>query len=215
MSIKIIRPGVLATLQDAGRFGYRGIGIGSGGAMDIFAMKVAQYLCGNEDSEAVIEMNFPAPEILFEQDAIISITGADFTAVVNETIIPAWRTCFVKKDSVLKFKQPAWGAKAYLAVHGGWQAEKWLGSYSTHGKLTIGGFKGRALQKDDVIFFKENNFSDSFMKGYEKTLYDKLWKENRRRYLIQRLIDGRPWLINGVVNLANKSKWVRDLFKKI
>lgn len=156
MSIKIIRPGILTILQDAGRFGYRGIGIGSGGAMDMFAMKVAHYLCGNQDSEAVIEMNFPGPEILFEQDAIISITGADFSAIINETIIPAWRTCLVKKDSVLKFKQPVSGAKAYLAVHGGWMAEKWLGSYATHEKLTIGGFKGRALQKDDRINFTEN-----------------------------------------------------------
>ena len=156
MSIKIIRPGVLSTMQDGGRYGYRGIGIGSGGAMDIFAMKVAQYLCGNEDSEAVIEMNFPAPEILFEKDAIISITGADFSAFINETIIPAWSTLMVKKDSILKFKQPVSGAKVYLAVHGGWQAEKWLGSYSTHGKLAAGGFKGRALQKDDRIDFTEN-----------------------------------------------------------
>ena len=158
MSIKITRPGVLATLQDAGRFGYRGIGIGSGGAMDFFAMKVANYLCGNEDAATVMEINFPAPEILFEQDAMISITGADFSAIINEMNIPAWSTCLVKKDSVLKFKQPVSGAKAYLAVHRGWQADKWLGSFSTHEKLIIGGFKGRALQKDDRIHFPENKF---------------------------------------------------------
>ena len=63
MSIKIIKPGVLATLQDTGRTGYRHMGVGNSGAMDMFAMKVSNYLCGNEDNEAVIEMNFPGPEI--------------------------------------------------------------------------------------------------------------------------------------------------------
>ena len=67
MSIKIIKPGVQTTLQDGGRFGYRSIGVGSGGAMDLFAMKAANYLCGNDDKKAVLEINCPAPEILFQQ----------------------------------------------------------------------------------------------------------------------------------------------------
>ena len=151
MSIKIIKPGVSATLQDTGRSGHRGIGIGSGGAMDMFAMKVANFLCGNDESEAVIEINFPAPEILFEQDAIISITGADFSGYINATAVSPWRTLYVKKNTVLKFRQPISGARSYLAVQGGWQVEKWLGSYSTHLKLGTGGLFGRALQKEDRI----------------------------------------------------------------
>ena len=153
MSIKIIKAGVAATIQDGGRSGNRGIGIGSGGAMDLFAMKISNYLCGNEDDKAVIEINFPAPEILFKEDALISITGADLSASINGSAIPAWRTLFVKKASVLKFKQPITGTRAYIAVAGGWQGEKWLGSYSTHLKLKVGGFDGRPLQKEDRIFF--------------------------------------------------------------
>jgi antagonist of KipI len=159
MSIKIIKPGILASLQDTGRWGHRAIGIGSGGAMDGFAMRVANYLCRNDEDKAVIEINFPSPEIMFRQDAVISLTGADFTASLDETIIPTWRALFVKKDSVLKFKQPISGARSYLAVHGGWQAENWLGSFSTHLKVGAGGHCGRALQKDDVINFPINNFS--------------------------------------------------------
>ncbi len=159
MSIKIIRAGILATVQDSGRTGFRSIGVGSAGAMDLFAMKASNYLCGNDGNEAVIEINFPAPEILFEQDAIVSITGADFSANINDNPVLPWRTLLVKKGSVLKFKRPVSGARAYLAVSGGWQSGKWLGSYSTHLKLSVGGHSGRALQKDDTISFPAaNNF---------------------------------------------------------
>jgi antagonist of KipI len=153
MSIKIIKPGVLTSLQDGGRHGHRSMGIGSSGAMDIFAMKLANYLCGNDEQHAVIEINFPAPVILFQQDAVISLTGAHLAATINEKAIPVWTTLFVKKDAVLKFRQSLSGAKAYLAVHGGWQAQQWMNSYSTHLKLEVGGHCGRALQKDDVINF--------------------------------------------------------------
>jgi antagonist of KipI len=159
MSIKIVKPGVLTTLQDAGRAGHRNIGIGCGGAMDIFAMQTANYLCGNNEQQAVMEISFPAPEILFQQDAVISLAGADFTATINNTAIPVWKTILVKKESVLQFKQPVSGAKLYIAVHGGWQAQKWLNSYSTHLKLAVGGFSGRVLQKNDVINSPLNNFS--------------------------------------------------------
>lgn len=157
MSIKIIKPGVAATLQDAGRNGFRGIGIGTGGAMDVFAMKVSNFLVGNDEADVALEINFPAPEILFQQNAIISLTGADLLATIDDTPLPgAWRPFFVKKDSILKFKQPVSGSKTYIAVQGGWQSEKWLESYSTHLQVAAGGYSGRALQKNDVVFFKNN-----------------------------------------------------------
>ena len=159
MSIKIIRPGVQTTLQDAGRFGHRSIGVGSGGAMDIFALKAANYLCGNDDGKAVMEINFPASEILFQQDAMIGLTGAAFAAMIDETAVPVWRTVLVKKGTVLKFTQPLSGARCYLAVRGGWQAQQWLNSYSTHLKLGVGGFSGRALKKEDVIGFPLSHLS--------------------------------------------------------
>jgi antagonist of KipI len=158
MSIKITRAGIMATLQDEGRRGFRSIGIGSSGAMDIFAMNVANYLCGNDKQQATIEMNFPAPEILFQQDAVISLTGAGVAATINERPMTLWRTVFIKKDTVLKFHRSLPGSKTYLAVHGGWNAQQWLNSCSTHLKLAIGGHWGRVLQRDDVINFSAAQF---------------------------------------------------------
>ena len=149
----------MATLQDGGRYGFRSIGIGPGGAMDNFAMMVSNFLLGNEETAAALEINFPAPEILFQQNALVSLTGADLSTTINNIEIPLWRPIFVKKESILKFKQPAWGSKIYLSVQGGLQSDKWLGSYSTHLKVLAGGHSGRALQKGDIVLFKENNFS--------------------------------------------------------
>ncbi len=148
-----------ATIQGAARSGYRCMGIGSSGAMDDFAMKVANYLTGNESAAAVIEINFPAPEILFLQNAFISITGANFGTAVNDSSVPNWTLLFVKKNSILQFKKPLHGARAYIAVQSGWQADRWLGSYSTHLKAGAGGYAGRTLQKDDVIGFAAIDFS--------------------------------------------------------
>lgn len=153
MSIKILKPGVLNTLQDLGRIGFRALGVGTNGAMDSFAASVSNYLVGNDDSSAVLEINYPAPEILFNKDALISLAGADFSASVDDLTMPLWSPFFIKKDSVLKFKKHVSGTKVYLAVVGGWQAESWLGSCSTNLPVQAGGYLGRALQKADEILF--------------------------------------------------------------
>lgn len=153
MSIKVIKPGVLTTLQDLGRKGYREAGIGTGGAMDSFAASVSNYLVGNDETKAVMEINYPAPELIFIKDALISLTGADFFAVAEGLPVPLWSPLFIKKDAVLKFEKPLSGSKTYLAVSGGWQAESWLGSSSTNLQVQAAGYSGRALQKDDKILF--------------------------------------------------------------
>ena len=155
MSISIIKAGILDTLQDAGRYGYQHLGINPSGAMDKYAMQVANFLVGNPCGEAVIEMHFPAPVFLFKQPALIAFSGADFRATVNAEPIPSLQPVIVGKNDVLQFHQPVDGARAYLAVAGGLQTDTWLNSSSTHLKLKAGGHQGRNLQKQDEIFFKK------------------------------------------------------------
>ncbi len=151
MSIKIIKPGLLATLVDEGRVGFRNIGIGPGGAMDSFAMKVANYLVGNGEKAAVMEMHFPAPEMLFQNVHLICVTGKGFEIFVDDKTIPLWKPIAVEKGSIIKFTKSGSGSRAYLAVHNGWKAHEWLGSFSTHLGVKAGGYLGRALQKEDVL----------------------------------------------------------------
>jgi antagonist of KipI len=156
MSLSIIKPGILDTLQDLGRNGYGSWGINPGGAMDRYAAQVANLLVGNCEQEAVIEIHFPGPQILFEQNTLIAITGANFSATVNDEQIPRWQPVVVRKNTVLQFSSLVEGARCYLSVHGGYCAEKWLNSYSTNLKAGVGGWHGQPLRKGDELPFKEN-----------------------------------------------------------
>ena len=156
MSLTIIKPGLLDTVQDLGRTGYGRLGINAGGVMDRYAAQVANMLVGNDTLEAVIEIHFPGAQFLFEQNALVSVTGADFTAMLNDEQIPLWHPLVVRKNAVLHFPKLQSGSRCYLAVHGGFCVNKWLNSYSTHLKAGAGGFKGRRLEKGDELPFKES-----------------------------------------------------------
>jgi len=157
MSVTIIKPGLLDTVQDLGRYGYSRLGINPGGVMDRYAAQAANMLVGNDRLEAVIEIHFPGAQFLFEQNTLISITGADFSATLNDERLPLWHPIVVRKNAVLHFPGLQHGARCYLAVHGGFCVNKWLNSYSTHLKAGAGGYKGRKLEKGDEVHFKENS----------------------------------------------------------
>ncbi|MBM3416013.1 MAG: biotin-dependent carboxyltransferase family protein [Bacteroidetes bacterium] len=151
MSIQIIKAGILDTVQDGGRFGYQHLGINPSGAMDKYAMYIANALVGNHPEEAVIEMHFPASVFLFGYPALIAISGADFSATINGDPVAHLHPVWVNKNDVLQFHRPVYGARAYLAIAGGLDISKWLGSYSTNLKAKAGGCHGRNLQKGDEI----------------------------------------------------------------
>lgn len=155
MSLRIVSNGVLTTMRDGGRFGYQSLGVNPGGAMDLMAARLANIIAGNQREMAVMEMHFPAPALLFEEDAIFSLAGADFGAMVGEIPIPGYTPVVIRKYTALEFKGQVNGAHCYLAVHGGFALEQWLGSYSTNLKAKAGGFNGRSLQLNDQLLLQE------------------------------------------------------------
>ena len=156
MSISIIKPGLLGTIQDLGRYGYGSLGINCGGAMDRYAAQVANMLVGNNVHEAVMEIHFPGPQVLFEQNALISITGGNFTPTLNDEPLPLWQPLVIRKNTILHFPKLQQGARCYIAIHGGFCIEEWLGSYSTNLKAGAGGYHGRQFEKGDELAAKEN-----------------------------------------------------------
>src|SRR5689334_12188357 len=143
MSLTIIKAGIQDTIQDLGRYGHQHLGINPSGAMDKYAMQLANMLVGNDPAEAVLEMHFPASVFLFKKDAMIAITGADFSPSINGEPIPSGHAIIVNKNDVLQFHKPVNGSRAYLAVKGGYAIAPWLNSRSTHLKAAAGGFFGR------------------------------------------------------------------------
>ncbi|MEP7279766.1 MAG: biotin-dependent carboxyltransferase family protein [Bacteroidota bacterium] len=156
MCISIIKPGLLGTIQDMGRYGYGSLGINCGGAMDRFAAQVANMLAGNSICEAVMEVHFPAPQVLFEQNALISITGGNFTPTLNDEPLPLWQPLLIRKNTILHFPRLQQGARCYIAIHGGFCVESWLGSYSTNLKAGVGGYQGRKFEKGDELMARES-----------------------------------------------------------
>ncbi len=149
------KSGILATIQDLGRNGFRRFGINSNGAMDKTAVRLINILLGNAENEAVLEIHFPAPVLEFRENAIIAIGGADFGAKIDEKPIENWRPIFARKRQILSFSKKNSGNRAYLSIKGGFQIEDWLNSKSTNLAAKIGGFEGGKLKPGDRILFRE------------------------------------------------------------
>ncbi|TAH04165.1 MAG: biotin-dependent carboxyltransferase [Sphingobacteriales bacterium] len=176
MSLRVIKVGVLDSVQDAGRYGWQHLGINPTGVMDRYAAMLANCLVGNVLNEAVLELHFPASSFFFEEAALIAITGAEFTATINGDAIQINQPILVNRFAILQFHRHQKGARVYLAIHGGMQLDKWLGSASTHLKLKSGGLSGTSLQKDQhITLFNKKDFSK---KVYEQEFKQLPWIAN-------------------------------------
>lgn len=151
MSLKILRSGILDTIQDEGRCGSQHLGINPSGAMDSFSSQLSNALLGKDLKSPVIELHFPSSQILFEKENIICICGADFLPTINNQPVPLHHPIAVNKNSILKFNKLQSGARCYLSLLNDFKIEKWNNSYSTNLKANAGGFNGRSLQTNDVI----------------------------------------------------------------
>lgn len=151
MSLMIIKPGLLTTVQDLGRCGYQQQGVVVSGAMDSYALRTANLLTANPQGSAALEITMWGPTIQFDQDTLIAICGAPFEPKVSGKTVPLWRPVLIRAGEVLEFGSCSSGARAYLAVAGGVDVPLVLGSRSTYLRAQIGGFEGRALKAGDVV----------------------------------------------------------------
>ena len=154
MSITVLNPGLLTTVQDMGRVGYQQFGVSVSGVMDPRAAAVANILAGNPESEAGLECTMLGPQLRFDADNTIAITGGDLMASLDGQPVPTYRAVAVQAGQTLRFQAPKTGCRAYIAFTGGLDIPLVMGSRSTYMKAKIGGFQGRKLQKDDVIGFR-------------------------------------------------------------
>ena len=159
MTIRVLRPGLLTTLQDHGRHGFQHVGLCPGGAMDPVALSLANALVGNEAEEAALEMTVIGPELLFERDTLVAVCGAEFKGS-----FPHNRPVLAAAGSRFNVGRAVRGARAYLAVAGGFAVEPVLGSRSTFLPGRFGGFQGRPLKHCDVLPLRDAAVSARFEK---------------------------------------------------
>ena len=154
MSITVLNPGLLTTVQDQGRIGYQQFGVSVSGVMDPRSASLANILVGNDEKEAVLECTMMGPHLQFNQANCIAITGGDLMPTLDGKPIPNYTAVKVEAGQVLKFTMPKTGCRAFIAFAGGLDIPEVMGSRSTYMKAKIGGVEGRKLAKDDVIGFR-------------------------------------------------------------
>ena len=151
MAIKIVRGGILTTVQDFGRTGYMKYGFSQCGAMDLRAMKTANILLSNNENAAVLEMTLSGIAAVFTQDCAVCISGAHIEAQINKKPIRTNKVYKIFSGDVLICGRAKSGVRAYLAVSGGIDVPEFLGSRSTDMKSKTGGFHGRRLSTGDEL----------------------------------------------------------------
>ena len=154
MSITILNPGMLTSVQDLGRIGYQQYGVSVSGVMDPRSASIANILVDNDEGEAVLECTMMGPHLRFDAPNIIAITGGDLGATLDGQSIDTYRAVPVNAGQTLRFTMLRTGCRAFVAFAGGLDIPVVMGSRSTDMKAKIGGYQGRKLQKDDVIAFR-------------------------------------------------------------
>jgi antagonist of KipI len=169
MSIHVLRPGVLMTVQDEGRHGHQHVGLCPGGAMDCVSLTLANALVGNALGEAALELTVLGPDLEFRRETLVALCGAEF-----EANVPLNRPVLVEEGARISIGRALRGARAYLAVAGGIAVEPVLGSRSTYLPGGFGGLGGRTLRRGDVVPLAQDSAALS------KERFSKLKKRNGR-----------------------------------
>ena len=150
-TLEILSPGIMTSVQDMGRYGYGRFGVAPSGALDSFAMRVANLLVGNREDQAGLETMLLGPGIRFLTEVVVAVTGGDLQPKRNRQSIEMWRSHAFQKDDVLSFGSAVSGFRAYIAVAGGIAVPRLMGSRSTNLPSGFGGHEGRTLKKEDIL----------------------------------------------------------------
>jgi biotin-dependent carboxylase-like uncharacterized protein len=203
MSIKIINPGAMTTVQDEGRFGYMDSGISESGVMDKYSYRKANYLVGNKKDEAVLEITLMGPEILFDSDTVFGYMGAEMEAKLDGEPVSRGRTYLAKEGQTLSLGFAKNGIRSYLAFAGGVDVPIVLGSRSTNIKCSIGGYEGRKLQAGDILNIGSTKY---MLHGMRRILRRKATPKEYKSEIQVRVILGPQdeyFTENGLIDFLN------------
>lgn len=149
--IDVLRAGILSSVQDLGRTGYRRLGVAQAGALDALALEVGNRLVGNAPGEAAIEVTVGPAALRFTQPMRIAITGAQFNATLDGASVHTWWSLPVRAGQELLLHGPIRGMRGYVCVSGGIDVVPVLGSRSTDIGAGFGGLGGRKLRDGDRL----------------------------------------------------------------
>jgi KipI family sensor histidine kinase inhibitor len=147
-ALTIVRPGLMTTVQDRGRWGRQHEGVPVSGAMDRAAMDGANRAVGNAPGAATLEVTLGGVDVRLEHAGALAVGGADLSATLDGQPLAAGVRVEHGAGSVVSFGARRQGARAYLALDGGVAVAPSLGSRATD--LTSG-LGGRRLRAGDRV----------------------------------------------------------------
>ena len=204
--IKVLQAGIQTTVQDSGRYGWQAYGVSVGGAMCPYNYKLANLLVGNERDAPVLEIVQSPHSFLFNEDCLVSFCGGGLLPDIDFEPLPLYEPVLIEAGHLLSIKNPQPGFRLYMAVAGGFKAEKFLNSYSTNLLIESGGFKGRVLKKDDELQNNQPSKLSSNIKAVLKgNIFFQLPKSLRPEINLKtiRIIAGKEY---GLLNNESKEK---------
>jgi antagonist of KipI len=151
MQLRVVKPGLLTTVQDLGRKAGLPMAVPFSGAMDSFSARTANFIVGNPGTNAVLEITLGGAAFSAVTDLLIGYAGNGAHLNINGQFVPAGKPVFIPKGTHLTFIYNAHGSRTYLAIAGGFDVPDIIGSKSTCLIAAFGGFNGRALQQHDVL----------------------------------------------------------------
>ncbi len=116
---RVAAAGLFATVQGAPRHGLGSAGVPAGGALDLSSLARANALLGNAAGEPALEIALSGPELESLDFAEVSIAGADLDPRLNGRPAPFAKVFRIAGGDRLRFGRARRGARAYLAVRGG------------------------------------------------------------------------------------------------
>src|SRR5438874_8261791 len=193
MTATAVRAGFLTSVQDFGRTGFREFGVSTSGALDPFALRVANLLVRNDESAAGLEITLGGLQLRFDDERSVAWCGGEFDVRVGSTALPAGHAAFVPAGEELKFGRPHVGCRAWLAISEGIDVPVVLGSRSTDLRAKFGGFEGRTLRYGDVIPLRLRPGSATPATGISSWTAPHDWVSPAKRDPILRFVPGCDW----------------------
>jgi KipI family sensor histidine kinase inhibitor len=154
-ALEVVAPGLLTTVQDQGRAGWRHVGVGGAGALDPEAAVLANTLVGNAPGAALLEATLQGPMLRLRRAMRIAICGGAVEARFEDAdghahAVPAQRPVDLP-PGLLHVVAVTTGVRAWIAFAGGLDVRVVLGSRATDLRGGFGGVEGRALRRGDRL----------------------------------------------------------------
>ena len=191
--LKVLESGFWTSIQDRGRYDFRGYGVPVSGWMDSYSAEFANIILGNKEGTAVMELTMTGPSLQFDSPTSIAIVGADMQPFINGDPVLHNKVIDIKANDILKFHAAKIGVRCYLGVKGGFKSKTVLGSRSFYKGIT----KQARIKKGDVIpyqtatksmspplaklKFKDDYFHQSLLEVFPGPDYDMLSQELKNK----------------------------------